>query len=146
MPHERRTARAQVSVANGAFTSQEFSLPFITGQLILPQSMHVFIDVSDAGSRNFIGLSHNVGRPALTAHPQFATEPDIWWSHNFSGAPAGVDIDLRALNIELAGPQQLLAFQDSGGTREYGVRMIYFTKMVDTIRWAQIAKATSFED
>lgn len=132
-------------ITTGNGSGIELPMPHIEGLLILPQLVVMTIDTPSAGDNVLAGLSFQRDHAGPGSMTDAWSDPTIWLYHNFGGEPTA-RIDLRGLQVELAGPQAFVIRNDGGGTRALACTMWYDTRNTDLSNWAAIAQATSFED
>lgn len=140
-----RTARHLMNVPIASGASEELALPNIEKQLIIPKFVtFVWPTFQPTGSME-MGLSYERDRAAITAVNGIIQDDNVWvsWIWNTTSTVAHT-IDLRALEIEIAGPQSFLARNGSGSIREAYVVLQYDTKQVSLAEWGANALTTSF--
>lgn len=143
-----RLSRATVTVGNGAGVNVRLPLPFLEGRVNVPIAVKFVFGGSTPGFAS-MGLSHWRDHPgAVDANASFHTDDSLWsyWAVATGGVEREKIIDLRAFEIELAGPQTFVVFNGSGSSENFAVFMWYDVKVVDIVKWALIARRTSFED
>lgn len=145
MAEELRTARAQIVVSAGVGGVVPLPLPMLEGQIIVPEFGTVMLNIEDSGNDVTCGLSWNRSLAAPGVAESAVTDPSVWWMHGF-GSEQSFDMDFRGKGFELGGPQTFWYFNGVASTRICSIILHYSTKQVDLLRWARIAKRTSYED
>jgi len=92
-------------------------------------------------------ISFDIHPGHADAHTAFFEDESVW-VHRFWGPNDFNDytLDLRDLNVELAGPQAFTVFNNQGSSEIFMVKLWYDVKTIGLIEWAQLARLTSFED
>ena len=142
-----RVARSLEQIANATGAVRELPLPQIEGLLILPRVITFGVDLMTGANRLACGLSYNrdVTAPAISA--DIMAEQSVWLFNVFSlNGNHTLHLDVRNLELELAGPQAFVMFNGEASARTLAVIMWYDTKQVAEIEWAAVANRTSYED
>jgi len=141
-----RLARQTITVANNAGAVERLELPFIERQIIIPQFFQFTLGGVPPATFLTIAVSHDLDSPIPTSGFTLILEnPDVW-IHHIWGANEVVTVerDLRGYELELAGPQMLVAEQGaSGAAIEVHCKLWYATRDVSLQEWSAVARRTT---